>query len=453
MIRPNAKYKCLAWPGLATLLLAMPFATAAQEKGSAERKPNFVHILCDDLGYGDLGCYGHSIIQTPHLDKLASEGMKLTHCYAAMPVCSPSRAAILTGRDPNRYGIREFIGPNSKVFLSSEEISVARLLKTAGYRTGFVGKWHLCGTLDGTQPTPGDHGFDYWFATQNNAQPSHKNPKNFVRNGKEVGELKGYSASLVVNEGIEFLRTVKDQPFALFVWFHEPHVPIGTADEFLKLYGQVEEPNRRLYYGNVSQMDHAVGQLLKALDDFHVRDNTLIFFSSDNGPEKLNAYPGCAACYGSAGPFRGMKLSLYEGGIRVPGIIHWPGKTRPGQVCAEPVCGVDLLPTLCEIAGLKLPTDRPFDGVSILPIFADRPIQRRTPLYWQYQRTGSPMKLALRQGSWKLLADPAFKTFELYHLRDDEKESRNLADAQVDRVRQLAETMRRLHGDINSGKP
>ncbi|GIW84118.1 MAG: sulfatase [Thermogemmata sp.] len=436
---------------LLTLLVWLLGSDAVWATGPIQR-PNIVFLLADDLGYGDLACYGHSIIQTPHLDKLAAEGMKLTHCYAAMPVCSPSRAAILTGRIPHRYGIREFIGPGGKVFLPKTEITVATLLKSAGYRTGFVGKWHLCGTLDGSQPTPGDHGFDFWFATQNNARPSHRNPNNFVRNGQEVGPLKGYSAELVVQEGIEFIQGVKDQPFVLFVWFHEPHVPLGTAEEFLKLYEKVEDPNRRLYYGNVSQLDAAVGRLLKALDDMNLRDKTLIFFTSDNGPEKLNAYPGCQACYGSAGPFRGMKLSLYEGGIRVPGIIRWPGRIKPGTVCTEPISGVDFLPTLCEVTGVTTPQNRAWDGVSILPVFEGKSLKRTTPLYWQYQRTGSPMKIAIRQGPWKLLSDTAFRTFELYHLLDDEKESKNLAEAMPERVKAMADVMRKIYGDCNERK-
>jgi arylsulfatase A len=413
-------------------------------------KPNIVYILCDDLGYGDLGCFASPIIKTPHLDRLAREGMRLTHCYAAAPVCSPSRAGIITGRNPNRYGIRDWIPANSGIYLKQDEMSVARLLKSAGYRTALVGKWHLNSKMDGSEPTPGDHGFDHWFATQNNANPSHENPTNFVRNGKPVGPLQGNSSTLIVDEAIRFLRSVQARPFLLFVWFHAPHEPVATPEQYTRLYASIDDPTKRIYYGSVTLVDHEVDRLLRALDDLHVRDNTLVMFTSDNGPETLRRYKGAERSHGSAGPLRGMKLHIHEGGYRVPGIISWPGKVQPGRVCAEPVCGVDVLPTLCALAGVKAPEDRPIDGASMLPIFEGKPIVRRTPLYWQYDRAiSTPWQLSLREGSWKLLADGKLQKFELYNLADDTGESRDQAESQPGRVKAMAAAMRRLHGQIN----
>ena len=184
-----------------SLAALLPAAVVAEQP----KRPNFVLILCDDLGYGDLGCFASPVIKTPHLDKLAADGVRLTHCYSSSPVCSPSRAGFLTGRNPNRLGIRDWIPLNSGVFLPRDEITVARMLKGAGYRTGHVGKWHLNSKFNGMEPTPGDHGFDHWFSTQNNAAPSHENPTNFVRNRKAVGPLQGNSSTLIVDEALRFL--------------------------------------------------------------------------------------------------------------------------------------------------------------------------------------------------------------------------------------------------------
>ncbi len=431
-----------------SFLALTPLAALAAETKAA--KPNIVFILCDDLGYGDLGCFGSKIIKTPNLDRLAAGGLKLTACYAGAPVCSPSRAALMTGRNPNRGGIRDWIPANSGIFLKKDELTIATLLKSAGYKTGFSGKWHLNSKMDGSEPTPGDHGFDHWFATQNNAAPTHENPINFVRNGKQVGKLEGNSSTLIVEEGIQFVRSVKDQPFALFVWFHAPHEVVATPEAYTKLYADVDDPTKRTYYGSVTLVDHEVGRLLKTLDDLKLRDHTLVMFTSDNGPETLNRYRTANHSHGSPGPFKGMKLHMTEAGYRVPGILHWPGKTKPGQVCDEPVCGVDVLPTLCELAGVKAPGDRPIDGASFLPILAGKPIERKTPLYWQYDRAISkPWQVTLRQGPWKLLADAKLEQFALYHLLDDPGETKDLAQAQPERVKAMAAEMKRLHAEIN----
>ena len=333
--------------------------------------------------------------------------------------------------------------------LRRSEITVAQLLKQAGYATCHVGKWHCNGMFNSPeQPQPGDQGFDYWFATQNNALPSHRDPDNFVRNGKAAGPLQGYSSTLIVEEAMQWLEDRnRDQPFCLFVWFHSPHEPVATAENFVKMYQGVP-PKEAVYWGNVTQMDFELGRLLKRLDEQALRDNTLVYFTSDNGPEYRAEYS-----FGSTGPLRGKKLFLYEGGIRVPGILRFPGHTRPGQVCEQPLSGLDLLPTLCAIAGVDVPRDRRIDGGNFLPIFAEKPVVRSAPLYWQYDLAHGGPKIAIRDGAWKLLATAGFTTFELYDLGSDPNETSNLAAVQTERVKSLAATMRKLHDEIKAEGP
>ncbi len=429
--------------------------TLSLAAGAAER-PNFVVVLCDDLGYGDLACYGNPTIKTPCLDKLASEGMRLTACYAAAPVCSPSRAGMLTGRTPNRLGVYDWIPHGSPMHMQRKEITVAELLKDAGYDTCHVGKWHCNGRFNSPeQPQPCDQGFDHWFSTQNNASPTHRNPVNFVRNGEPVGPLEGFSSSIVCSEAIDWLekRANKDNPFYLFVCFHEPHEPIDSPEEYQKLYPQATKRGEALYYANVTQMDSQVGRLMDALDRMGYRDDTLVFFTSDNGPETLDRYRGAWRSHGTPAPLKGMKLWVYEAGFREPGIIRWPGKTQPGQVCDEAVCSLDLLPTVCEIVDIERPADRALDGASFLPIFDSKPVKRTQPLYWQYDRALGWAKVAMRDGDWKILTDQKFSRFELYDVKTDIREEHDLATEQPERVKRMAATMRKIYDDVKAEGP
>ena len=250
-------------------------------------KPNIVVFVADDMGWGDSATYGNALIQTPNMDKLAAEGVKFTQCYAACGVCSPSRSAILTGRTPYRNGVWRHLSGNHPAHLRESEITYPELLKEAGYETCHVGKWHLLSKQQFNTtgfPQPGDHGYDHWMYTQNNAIPSHKNPNNFIRNGKAVGETEGYSAQLVAAEAAYWLKDIHDpeKPFALSVWVHEPHKPIATDSRFQSLY---KGHRNSKYMGNITQMDHALGMVMDALDEQGVSDNTFLFFTSDNGPE------------------------------------------------------------------------------------------------------------------------------------------------------------------------
>jgi len=309
------------------------------------------------------------------------------------------------------------------------------------------------------QPQPGDLGFDHWFSTQNNASPSHLNPKNFVRNGKAVGPMEGYSSTIIANEAIAWLKSRKeaDQPFCLFVWFHSPHEPIATGDEFVKMYPTATCREQAEYFGNVTQMDHEIGRVLKHLDEAQQRERTFVMFTSDNGPETLNRYKGGSRSYGSPGALRGMKLHMYEGGIRVPGIIQFPGRAKAGQVCGEPVSSTDILPTFCGLAGAKAPADRVIDGASFVPVFEGKPIERKTPLYWQYDKAISKPKVAMRQGDWKILAGIGGGGrpggFELYNVREDIGEKNDLAGKEGDRVKAMSATLVRMFDQIRAEGP
>lgn len=426
---------------LAAILLSTGVASAAD-------KPNIIVLLCDDLGYGDLKCFGHPDVLTPNLDKLASQGLRLTNCYSASPVCSPSRAGLMTGRTPNRLGIRDWIPANSGIFLRPGEVTIPMLLKKANYKTCHAGKWHLNSKIDGTEPTPGDFGFDHWLYTQNNAAPSHLNPNNFVRNGQPTGEIPGPASHVVVSEALQWLDGAKDGPFYLNLWFHEPHEPVAAAEEFLALYPDEKNLDRRHYLADISQMDAAVGKLMTYLDEHKLADNTLIYFSSDNGPETLNRYKTANRSYGTPGPLRGMKLHITEAGYRVPGIIRWPARIKPA-VSDEPVCSVDLLPTVCELASVDLPVGRALDGTSLVGFFDGKPVARKVPLYWQYDIAISrPWVISLRDGPWKLLANAARDKIELFDLSQDVGETKDVAESQPDRVETMLKAMNQRHKEV-----
>ena len=450
--------------GLLPLLFLAVTATA--------EKPNIVLVVADDLGYGDLACFGATDVQTPNLDRLAAEGLKLTACYAAHANCSPSRTALMTGRTPTRVGVRDWIPEESPVHVPRSEITVATLLRNGGYTTCLSGKWHLNGQFNQpSQPQPNDHGFDHWFATQNNAYPNHRHPDNFVRNGQALGRLEGYAAHLVADEATRWLTQQRDKtkPFFLYVAFHEPHEPIASDERYTRLYPHAD-PAYSAHHGNITQMDDAFGKLMAALDAEGLRENTLVVFTSDNGPAITPQHP-----YGSAGPLRSKKGSLYEGGIRVPGLVRWPGRIAPGSVSGEPVCGVDFLPTVCALTGLPAPRDRALDGTSVLPLFEGGQVERATPLYWHFNRATDEPKVALRQGDWKLLATldrvpPArenhltaalqqdFKAaelvrFELYHLGNDLGETRDLAASEPAKLAELKALMEAKYREVRAESP
>lgn len=455
------------------LLLYLSPLTVALEPPAP--RPNILVILCDDLGYGDLSCFGHPHIRTPNLDRLANEGIRFTNCYAAAPVCSPSRVGLLTGRNPNRAGIYDWIPQGHTMHLSSDERTIASMLRDSGYDTGLFGKWHCNGQFNQpTQPQPNDHGFDHWYATQNNAAPNHENPTNFVRNGHPVGPQIGFSCRLVAQETSQWIRNRADRskPFFGYVSFHEPHEPVASPVSLVEHYAQmVSDVDQAHYYANVENMDAAVGDLLDTLREIGLLENTLIFFTSDNGPETLNRYKSASRSHGSPGVLRGMKLWVYEGGIRVPGIAYWPKGIKPGQTIDEPVCSIDLLPTFSTLAGDSANSPKPLDGADLTELLkTGKPIQRRTPLFWFYYRAFPKPKAVLRDGDWivlghwdgpdmtpggslqkgdiDLIKKHQLVDFELYNVKEDPSQSVNLATSDPERLHSLSMKLVEKYSEI-----
>jgi arylsulfatase A len=460
----------------------------------AADRPNIVFMLADDMGYADLGSFGHKIIQSPNLDRLAAQGARLTHCYAASPNCSPARAGMLTGRSPYRVGMYDF-ARFKPLHLPLEEVTIAEQLKTVGYQTMFAGKWHCSGDFQsGTQPYPGDQGFDHWFA---HAKNFGKDPAGFMRNGEKLPKQSGWMSEIVVDEAIDFIKNRDaSRPFFTCLWFSEPHTPVLAADEFQALYRndrvfeyaknntyggpQVRHnpktENIPLYYGCVTMLDHHIGRLMKFLDEAGLDDNTIVVFTSDNGPEHRNA-----TAFGSPGPLRGAKGHIHDGGIRVPGIVRWPGKIKP-HVSDEPVNGADWLPTLCAAAGAGLPTNgKKIDGADVMPALTQSgEVRRDTPMLWWLWHARGGYEVAMRDGDYKILAtmlpQPApgdfadarapqswtimrfikeaeLGRFEMYNVVADIAETTDLATAEPERFESMKRRMIELHAEIRAEGP
>ena len=438
-------------------LLSLSITACQQETAP----PNIVILLADDLGSTDLHCYGGTAF-TPNLDKLAQNGLRFTDLYAPAPNCSPSRAGLMTGRTPSRTGMYNYRSANHVFHLPASETTIAELLKSKGYQTAHFGKWHL-GNLPQTptlnHPQPKDHGFDYSLGTDNNAEPSHHNPKNFIRNGVAVGETDGYSCQLLADEAENWFEQHRDpnKPYFLYVAFHETHAKIASPPELMAHYDGPEAK----YLANVENMDLATGRILELIKNNSDWENTLIIFASDNGPYRAP----------SRGDLRGLKADVYEGGIRSPGIIHWPEKIKEGRTETTPASLVDLLPTFCEINDIALP-EKKIDGVSLLPLLKGQPIERSTPLFWYYYRTVP--EVAMRIGEYVLLGnsldtvprthptsdlDMPFITnmtlidFELYNVEQDSAQQHNLASDDPKRLAEMREMMEQLLKDVQAEGP
>ena len=439
-------------------------------------QPNIIVVLCDDLGYGDIECYGHPHIKTPHLNKMAEEGIRFTDFYSAAPVCSPSRVGLLTGRSPNRAGVYNFIPGGKNVYMRSTEVTVAQLLKKAGYATCMSGKWHCNGKFNSPkQPQPDSAGFDHWFGTQNNASPSHENPENFVRNGKKVGQLEGYSCQLVVDEAVNWLSEQQQkspkQPFFMYVAFHEPHEPIASPKDLVQHYSSAAKNEfEAQYFANVANVDVAVGRLMTSLKEMGVDKNTLVVFTSDNGPETLNRYRRAKNSFGIATPLRGMKLWTTDAGFRVAGIMRWPeGIKKPGQVVSHPVSSLDFLPTFCELAQATLPPELALDGTNFLPVLENKALRREKPLIWAFYNALNERRVAMRDGDWKVLAKlnidkqrnvnsenealvkkAELSDFQIFKITEDLAESNDLSSSMPDKLAELKQRLETHYQELLS---
>lgn len=424
------------------------FSLIALEASANENKPNIILIMADDLGYGDTGFTGNKIIKTPNLDQMAREGAIMTNFHAGGPVCSPTRGTFLTGRHHYRYGI--FFA--NVGHLPKQEITLAEILKTKGYTTGHFGKWHL-GTLSkefsskGKKRKPKEnfsppawHGYDSSFVTESAialwnpglGKRSVNNP--FWLDGvalePEDPSLKGGASRVVMDRAIPFIKKAvkEDKPFFAVIWFHAPHEDIAAGPEYLAMYeGHGEAAH---YYGVVTEMDEQIGRLRAALKTLGVDKNTLITFTSDNGPEGKEVKGRRA---GVTDGLRGRKRSLYEGGVRVPTLAFWPGHIKAGQVIETETSTLDYLPTISDIVGYEMPDDRPVDGESILSLLKGNDFERSKaiPFY-------SKGKLSLIEADYKLVTTAAnLEQAELYNLRSDRGETNNIAQDHPARVKAM----------------
>ena len=433
--------------GTAAVALALPSCAFGARTPEKRRKPNFVFIFADDLGWGDLGCYGNNQLKTPSLDALAEKGTLFTQFYVNGSVCSPSRTSIMTSHYPARHSVHgHFAAPQQNKarampnWLDPRVHTVTKLLKTAGYTTGHFGKWHL-GSGDNA-PTPGDYGIDE-HCTCNSSGPQ--------LTGTGDPYFRAKSTEQIVDRTIDFIEKNREKPFYVNVWSLVPHATLHPTDEQMKPYrrfapgGVPYKGVKQIYYASVSDLDRQVGRLVKRIEQLGLAENTIIAFSSDNGPEDLDIRNAVHSGIGNAGPFRGRKRSIYEGGVRMPFIVRWSGHTPPGRVDDSTViAAVDWLPTVCSLAGVKLPSDLKPDGEDMSRAILGRPKTRSRPLMWEWRfRVSGEMvhrcpMLAIRDGNFKLLMNPDRSRIELYDIPKDPTELDNLADRYPDIVKKLS---------------
>ncbi len=432
--------------GAATL--AMPDCLLGAPASAARKRPNFVVIFTDDQGYQDAGCFGSPLIKTPHLDKMAAEGMKLTDFYVAASVCTPSRAALLTGCYAQRVSLPNVLFPNSKIGINADEVTLAELLKTCGYATVCIGKWHL-GHLPPFLPTR--HGFDHYFGIP---YSNDMRPTPLMRDEKVIEEPANQATltERYTEEAIKFIIENKDRPFFLYLPHTMPHVPLHVSERF-------KGKSKRGLYGDVIEcIDWSTGQILETIRRLGLDRNTLVIFTSDNGPWLSKGKNG-----GSALPLRGGKFTTYEGGMRVPCIVRWPGKIPAGSVCSEMAASMDLFPTFAKLSGARMLTDRIIDGKDIRPLLSGVK-GAKTPHEAFFYYRGYNLE-AVRSGKWKLILErsqrkknqPARKIPEtLYDLRADIGETKDVSAEYpqvVERLNELAERCRKDLGDARQNRP
>jgi arylsulfatase A len=417
--------------------------------------PNFLFILADDLGWSQVGCYGSNFYDTPNIDSLAREGMRFTDAYAACPVCSPTRASIMTGKYPARLHLTDFIAggdfpyekytqPKWQKYLPLEEITIAEILKTGGYATACFGKWHL--SIDKKPPkslpfNPDKQGFDEYFVTYK--PTSNTDPQTDAHN-----------VEAITKKSLDFMERHKDKPFFLYVSHNTIHAPLKGKKKLVQKYRN--KPDSDLPQNNpvlgamIKELDNSTGRLLRKLDELRIADKTIVIFFGDNGGLEKDA---------KQTPLRSGKANLYEGGIREPLIVRWPGVVRPGSTCREPVTSVDFFPTFIEIVGVKEQMKKPIDGVSLMALLQQKGGLNRPAIYWHYPHYHSssigPCD-AVRAGDYKLIEwfDESIcgpgNEFELYNLKNDISEQNNLAKQMPGKVEQLKKMLLTWRSEVNA---
>lgn len=450
------------------ILLVLVFLARGNDAGAADgpaRRPNVIFILTDDQGWGDGRFAGHPYAKTPHLDRLAREGTWFRQFYVAATVCSPSRAAFMTSHYPARHRIHgHFATDQSNAarsmpnWLDPDVTTLPDVLKTVGYATAHFGKWHLGGGRDA--PPPARYGFDV-SKTVNSSGPS-------LGDEAKTPFFRADSTRLIVDETIDFMRRHKDGPFYANVWTLLPHAPLKPTPEQVAVYAdldpQADDPafgtwmrkylgeaddlraQMQIFCASLTDLDTQIGRLLDALDELGIADDTLIVFSSDNGPEDYRVRNAANAGVGSTGPLRARKRSMYEGGIRTFGLVRWPGKVPAGRVDeTSVVSAVDLLPTIATLAGAAVPAGLAADGEDLSDLWRGMPAARRKPLHWEWlfsvqgpEDGYRPPALAIRDGDWKLFVNHDGTGAQLFRIPADPGESHDVAAEHPDIVRSLA---------------
>jgi len=428
----------------------------AEQMKTSKEKPNFIIILTDDQGYQDLGCYGSPLIKTPNLDRMAKEGIKFTDFYATAPICSPSRASLMTGCYPLRVGIITVLMPGSKIGLNPSELTIPKLLKSEGYSTACIGKWHLG---DAPEFSPLKNGFDYFYGLPFSNDEDHPEygpefPK-LVRNDKtiEAPADRDLLTRKCADEALRFIDYNRNNPFFLYLAHPMPHVKLGASAQFKG------KSQRGLYGDAVEEIDASTGEILALLKKLNLDEKTMVIFTSDNGPWLQYGEYG-----GSAFPLRGGKFSTFEGGMRVPCIMRWPGKIPAGTVCSEVATIMDFLPTLANLAGAEIPANQTIDGKDIWPLMSGKK-DAKSPYDTFYYYWLDNLE-AVRSGQWKLIV-PRRERFawrfkgqpenlnqlwsaQLYNLKNDIGETNNVAERHPEIVKQLLVAAERFDKELKA---
>lgn len=433
-----------------TILTTCVYGLITSAIAQDTKLPNIIYILADDLGRNDVGFHG-SEIKTPNLDTLAINGAKLDEFYA-QPMCTPSRAAIMTGRYPHRYGLQTAVIPSAgKYGLATDEWLLPQALKEAGYRTAIVGKWHL-GHAD-RKYWPRQRGFDYQYGPLlgeiDYYTHSAHGTRDWYRNNQPVKE-EGYVTTLLGNDAVKLIGSHDAKiPLFLYLTFTAPHAPYQAPQEYIDQYKSIADPNRRTYAAMVTAMDQQIGRVVAALEQRKMRDNTLIIFHSDNGGPRSAKFTGevdtsKGMIPADNGSLRDGKGTLYEGGTRVVALANWPGHIKPGSVLAQPIHVVDMFPTLAEVAGASVAKTKPLDGVNVWPYLSQGRSSPRSEVVYDIE----PFRGAVRQDEWKLVWKATLPSkVELFNLAEDPSEKNDLAEEHPKKVAELQKRIEALSKD------
>lgn len=422
----------------------------------APEKPNIIFIMADDLGWGELGCYGNTFNETPNLDRLAEQGVRFTQAYAAAPVCSPTRASILTGQYPARVRITDFLPAHTNRYLDpSEYLTLNEVLEKAGYHTGIVGKWHLDTDFQQHPGGPAEHGFDEVIGSETKyiADGDYFYPYDKISTF-DTGKEDEYLTDRQSLEACKFIERNNHQPFFLYLSFYSVHTRLEAPEELVEKYRKKLEAGNNGETGHkgnpelaamLERIDAGVGKVMKTLEENGLNENTLLVFFSDNGG---------AGKVGNNANLRAGKTWLYEGGIREPLLISWPGKIKAGRVSDEPVFSVDFYPTFAAAAGARQQEENVTDGHNLLPLLRGRRAPRRDVFFWHYpSETGKwekRMASAVRKGDYKLLEFYADGRIELYNLKKDPGETKNLAGVMPEKAAALKQLLDAWKREVNA---